>query len=163
MHNQPWIMLGPGGTCQSMRIPVKPKQSACARGRSLRGCYAASEQTAAYLVSRYHPRTLTDTVHFHSVCREHWNKRAPLTRQRYKAGRNRSRDLGGDGKTQGRTPQRHRHLSSEENISLISFNSTQAQTNSRMPSPWSGINQLWAKERGEIKLPQEEQEWFCPG
>lgn len=128
MHNQPWIMLGPSGTCQSMRIPVKPKQSACARGRSLRGCYTVSEQTAAYLVSRYHPRTLTDTVHFHSLCREQWHKRAPLTRQRYKAGRNRSRDLGDDGETQGRAPQRHRHLSSEENINLISFNSMQATT-----------------------------------
>lgn len=51
------------------------------------------EQTAAYSVSRYYPRTLTDTVHFRSVCREHRHEKAPLTRQKYKAGRNKSGDF----------------------------------------------------------------------
>lgn len=107
MHNQPWIMLGPSGTCQSMRIPVKPKQSACGRGRSLRGCYTVREQTAAYLVGRYYPRTLTDTVHFHNVCREHRHEKTPPTKQRQKRIETKGRDLRVGTKTPGSVPQRH--------------------------------------------------------
>lgn len=109
------LCLGPSGTCQYMRIPVKPKQSACARGRSLRGRYTAREQTAAYWVSRYYPRTATDTVHFHNVCRERQHEKAPLMRfglkwQRYKAGRNKSRDLAEEKMLRHqRVPQRRRH------------------------------------------------------
>lgn len=92
------LCLDPSGTCQSMRIPVKPKQSACAKGRSLRGCYTAREQTAAYWVSTYYLRTVIYKVHFHNVCKERQHEKDPLIRfgpkwQMYKAGRNKSRDL----------------------------------------------------------------------
>lgn len=131
------LCLGPSGTCQSMRIPVKPKQSACARGRSLRGCYTAREQTAAYWVSRYYPRTATDTVHFHNVSTERQHEKASLMRFGLKWQsdrgikraeiraetwlRRRCKDTRGG---TSKTPALHNNLRGEENVSGIVFDST---------------------------------------
>lgn len=132
------VHLGPGGTGQSMRIPVKPKQSACARGHSLGGCYTATEQTAAYWVSRYYPRSSKDTVHFHIVCREGQHKKAllcdlawsdrniKLAQQREETRlRTRCKDTR---RGTSPSPWSHANQRGEENVSVISFNTTLATT-----------------------------------
>lgn len=133
MHNQPWITLDPSGTCQSMRVPVKPKQSACARGHSERVLH--SEGTDGSLFSQQVlPKDLDRHSSFPQCVQRAaaWGK-TPLTRQRYKADKGKGRDSSkkkkGVKKTRkgtSKAPLLHNNLSGEKDVSLISFNSTEA-------------------------------------